>query len=99
MGCATVAPANRLDCFIDTTTVHGAKRKVLAAHRSQKEWLDLSRGWTRIRKRWSVLERPGCRADLSTPKAGGGICIWGFSANDDDPLREALKENYLCRES
>ena len=28
------------------------------------------------------------------PKAGGGICIYGFCAEDADPLRDALGKDY-----
>ena len=32
------------DLFVDTTSVHARKRNALAAHASQKEWLDRTQG-------------------------------------------------------
>lgn len=89
------------DCFIDTTSVHATKREALAAHRSQKEWLDASQGMGSYLQTMDALSLELGRMSGRFQHAEG----WrrhlhlGFSTNDDDPLREALKENFLCRES
>jgi N-acetylglucosamine malate deacetylase 1 len=89
------------DCFINTTSVHSAKREALAAHRSQKEWLDASQGMDSYLQTMDALSLELGRMSGRFEHAEG----WrrhlhlGFSANDDDPLREELNANYLCRES
>ena len=89
------------DCFIDTTSMHAAKREALAAHRSQKEWLDASQGMDSYLQTMDALSLEVGRMSGRYQHAEG----WrrhlhlGFSAVDDDPLRAALKENYLCRGS
>jgi N-acetylglucosamine malate deacetylase 1 len=86
------------DCFIDTTSVHGAKREALAAHRSQKEWLDASQGMDSYLQTMDAFSLELGRMSGRFQHAEG----WrrhlhlGFSANDDDPLRDELKVNYLC---
>jgi hypothetical protein len=73
------------------------KREALAAHKSQRGWLDTSQGISsfllamenmrlevgRMSKRFKCAE--GWRRHLHL----------GFSATDDDPLDEALGRNYL----
>ena len=89
------------DCFIDTASVHPAKREALAAHRSQKEWLDASQCMDSYLNTMDALSLEVGRMSGRFEHAEG----WrrhlhlGFSATDDDPLREELKENYSCRES
>ena len=89
------------DCFIDTASVHAGKREALACHRSQKEWLDASQGMDSYLQTMDGLSLELGRMSGRFQHAEG----WrrhlhlGFSANDDDPLREELKENYVCRES
>ena len=89
------------DCFIDTTRVHATKREALAAHRSQKEWLDASQGMDSYLQTMDTLSLELGRMSGRFQHAEG----WrrhlhlGFSASDDDPLHDALKEYFLCRES
>jgi LmbE family N-acetylglucosaminyl deacetylase len=89
------------DCFLDTTSVHAAKRAALAAHRSQKEWLDASQGMDSYLQTMDGLSLELGKMSGRCQHAEG----WrrhlhlGFSANDDDPLRDELQEYYLCRES
>jgi LmbE family N-acetylglucosaminyl deacetylase len=82
------------DLFVDITSVRGRKRQALAAHLSQKAWLDATQGMDsyldsademsrevgRMSGRWEYAE--GWRRHLHL----------GFSARDDDPLAEALGE-------
>ena len=42
--CDPLRNATEPDGFVDTTEVHARKREALAAHSSQKEWLDVSQG-------------------------------------------------------
>ena len=78
--------------YVDTTPVHARKREALAAHESQKRWLDVSQGMDsyliamdemaaevgRLSRRFESAE--GWRRHLHV----------GFSATDSDPLKEAL---------
>jgi N-acetylglucosamine malate deacetylase 1 len=80
------------DCYVDTTQVHGVKRAALAAHHSQKHWLDVSQGMDSYlvsldemsaelgRRSGSFLHAEAWRRHLHL----------GLSAEDVDPLREAL---------
>lgn len=89
------------DCYIDTTSVHATKREALATHRSQKEWLDASQGMDSYLQTMDALSLELGRVSGRFQHAEG----WrrhlhlGFSANDDDPLHDALKEYFLCREN
>jgi LmbE family N-acetylglucosaminyl deacetylase len=83
--------------FVNTTSVHATKREALAAHASQKEWLDASQGMDsyllavdemslavgRMSRRFKHVE--GWRRHLHL----------GFSAAGADPLATALGRNYF----
>jgi LmbE family N-acetylglucosaminyl deacetylase len=83
------------DFFIDTTSVHATKREALAAHRSQKEWLDASQGMDSYLQTMDTLSLEVGRMSGQFEHAEG----WrrhlhlGFSAAADDPLREALNQS------
>ena len=89
------------DCFIDTASVHATKREALAAHRSQKEWLDASQGMDSYLNTMDSLsfEVGGMSGRFQHAEGWRRHLHLGFSATDEDPLREELKEKYLCRES
>ena len=89
------------DCFIDTTSVHTAKREALAAHHSQKEWLDASQGMDSYLQTMDAfsLELGWMSGRFQHAEGWRRHLHLGFSAADDDPLREVLKENHLWRES
>ncbi|HTG45287.1 MAG TPA: LmbE family protein, partial [Verrucomicrobiae bacterium] len=86
----------RPGAFVQTTSVHALKRKALAAHESQKAWLDSSQGMDsyllsmdnfslelgRMSRRFQFAE--GWRRHLH----------YGFCAPDADPLRDALGQDY-----
>lgn len=88
-------------CYIDTHSVHEVKRHSLAAHESQKHWLDVSQGMDsylismdeasqavgKLSGRFQYAE--GWRRHLHL----------GFSVTDRDPLKEALGELCLINES
>jgi N-acetylglucosamine malate deacetylase 1 len=80
------------DFFVDTTAVQSAKRQALAAHASQKEWLDATQGMD------SYLDA-GDEAARAVGRMSGRFAYaegWrrhlhlGLSATDDDPLAAAL---------
>lgn len=85
------------DFFIDTTTVHGLKRDALAAHESQKAWLDASQGMDSYLVAMDNLSLEVGRMSRQFEHAEG----WrrhlhvGFSATDTDPLQSILADNYL----
>ena len=80
------------EAFVNTGSVHPIKRAALAAHRSQREWLDASQGldsYLRAMDGFSLAigkmsgrfkHSEGWRRHLHL----------GFSAKEADPLREAL---------
>jgi len=85
------------DFFIDTTGVHGEKRDALAAHESQKAWLDASQGMDSYLVAMDNLSLEVGRLSGQFEHAEG----WrrhlhvGFSAADTDPLQSILRDNYL----
>ena len=82
----------RAGLYVDTTSVHATKRKALAAHKSQKNFLDetqgmdsylvtmdeLSQGVGKLSGRFEYAE--GWRRHLHL----------GYSSKEQDPLAEAL---------
>ena len=62
--------------YVDTTGVHAHKREALAAHESQKHWLDVSQAWTPTSSAWTRPPAPSANSPASsnTPKAGAGTC-------------------------
>jgi len=85
------------ELFVNTTGVHKRKRDALAAHRSQKDWLDVSQGLDSYLITMDGFSEELGRMSGQFQHAEG----WrrhlhlGFSAEDTDPLREALGAN--CR--
>lgn len=82
--------------FVDTTSVQAAKRTALAAHVSQKEWLDVSQGMDSYLDAMETMARTVGAMSRGYRYAEG----WrrhshlGFCAEHDDPLREALGNRY-----
>jgi N-acetylglucosamine malate deacetylase 1 len=83
--------------YVDTASVHETKRRALAAHYSQKHWLDVSQGMD------SYLISMD-EASMAVGKLSGEFTHaegWrrhlhhGFSRQDIDPLRDALGEACL----
>jgi len=87
--------------FVDTVSVHAQKREALAAHQSQKAWLDASQGmdsYLRIMDTFSgevgamsgrFLHAEGWRRHLHL----------GFCKDEADPLRDALGDRCLINSS
>jgi len=82
--------------FVNTTSVHAVKREALAAHTSQKAWLDTSQGMDSYLLAMDEMSLAVGRMSRRFPHAEG----WrrhlhlGFSSAEIDPLAEALKKNY-----
>ena len=82
------------DFYVDISSVIAQKRKMLAMHRSQKEWLDRSQGMDSYLQ---TMERNsnevGKRTDRFQYAEGWTRHLYlGYCAPDADPLTEALIE-------
>lgn len=85
------------ELYVDTTSVHAQKRAALAAHASQREWLDATQGMDSY---LSAMDE----ASLAVGRMSGRFEFaegWrrhshlGFSPKEVDPLSEVLGENCL----
>jgi LmbE family N-acetylglucosaminyl deacetylase len=80
------------ELFVNTTSVHKTKLASLAAHRTQQEWLDVSQGMNSYLQAMEDASRAIGKMSGKFRYAEG----WrrhshlGFSAEEIDPLREAL---------
>ncbi|MDB6138861.1 MAG: LmbE family protein [Verrucomicrobiaceae bacterium] len=87
--------------YVDTSSVHPIKRQALAAHHSQKHWLDVSQGMDSYLVSMDDLSLEVGRLSGSFQYAEG----WrrhlhlGFSSIDHDPLIEVLGDHYLVNEA
>jgi LmbE family N-acetylglucosaminyl deacetylase len=83
--------------FVNTTTVHKTKHAALAAHKSQQKWLDVSQGLNCYLLAMEDMSREVGRMSKKFQHAEGWRrhLHYGFSAQDRDPLREALGRKYL----
>jgi len=82
--------------FIDTTSVHAIKRRALAAHQSQRAWLDASQGmdsYLGVMEEMSLAVGEMSRRFKHAEGWRRHLHL-GFSATDRDPLREALGGDY-----
>ncbi len=83
--------------YVNTTAVHAQKRAALAAHHSQKHWLDVSQGMDSYLVSLNDMSREIGRLSGRFEYAEG----WrrhlhlGFSATDSDPLQQALGADYV----
>lgn len=83
--------------FVNTTAVHATKLAALAAHQSQQGWLDVSQGMNSYLRSMEEMSRAVGKLSKKFKFAEG----WrrhlhlGFSADDIDPLAEALGKD--CR--
>jgi LmbE family N-acetylglucosaminyl deacetylase len=82
--------------YVNTTAVHRLKRAALAAHASQKTWLDVSQGMDSYLRAMDQCSRTVGRMSAQFKHAEG----WrrhahlGFCAANADPLRAALGKDY-----
>ena len=84
----------RAGLYVDTAGVHEKKREALAAHISQKHWLDVSQGMDSYLVSMDEASRAVGRLSAGYEFAEG----WrrhlhlGFSTKEIDPLRDALAD-------
>jgi len=87
--------------YVDTSSVHACKREALAAHESQKHWLDISQGMDSYLISMDEAARAIGKLSGQFEYAEG----WrrhlhlGFSAKDIDPLKDALGDLCLINEA
>ena len=80
------------DCFVDITPVQETRRRALAAHASQKDWLDATQGMGSYLDTCDAMSRRvGAMSGRFTHAEGWRRHLHlGLSAADDDPLAAAL---------
>lgn len=85
------------ELLIDTTSVHATKRAALACHASQKEWLDATQGQESYLNTMDDFSRRLGKRSKKFQHAEGWTrhLHYGFGAEKDDPLRDALGKKYL----
>jgi LmbE family N-acetylglucosaminyl deacetylase len=85
--------------FVDITAVLEAKAEALAAHASQKRWLDESQGMDSYIQTMRDGSSQVGRMSGQYESAEGWRRRehWGFCGPDDDPLAAALVPNYAMR--
>ena len=98
--CGPLRERIRPGLYVDVTSVAGAKRRMLACHRSQKEWLDESQGVDAYLDAMEGFSLEVGRMSGRFRHAEG----WrrrshlGFSAEGFDPLGELLGERAVVDE-
>ena len=89
-----------VESFVDTSSVFATQREALAAHASQRDWLDKSQGTDSYLKVLDDISLKVGRLSGRFRQAEG----WrrhlhlGFSTRDEDPLSRILAEKYFTRE-
>jgi LmbE family N-acetylglucosaminyl deacetylase len=83
--------------YVDITPVMKTKRQMLAAHRSQKAWLDVSQGINAYLDVMEALSQETGKMSGAFEYAEGWRRHYhlGFSVADQDPLCEALGERCI----
>jgi len=98
--CDPLRTPSPVESFVDTGSVFATQREALAAHASQRDWLDKSQGADSYLKVLDEMSLEVGRMSGRFRQAEG----WrrhlhlGFSANDEDPLHEILGEKYFLAE-
>ncbi|MEM7012250.1 MAG: PIG-L family deacetylase [Verrucomicrobiota bacterium] len=87
--------------FVDTTEVHEIKRNALAAHASQKDWLDQTQGMDSYLNTMEEFSAELGRLSGQFQQAEGWRrhLHYGFSGEDIDPLADALGAKYLVNQA
>ena len=87
----------RPEIYVDTSSVHVAKRAALACHASQKEWLDVTQGMDSYLVTMDTMSRKLAKQTRKFTYAEGWTrhLHFGFGAEKDDPLRDVLGKKYL----
>ena len=83
--------------FVDTSSVHATKRQALAAHESQKSWLDASQGMDSYLRMMDDFSLEVGRMSERFQHAEGWRrhLHFGFCAAEADPLSQTLGERCL----
>lgn len=83
--------------FVDVSSKMADKAAMLAAHRSQKQWLDESQGLdSYIHAMRDLMSEVGRMSGRFAYAEGWRKHLhWGFCAADDDPLRSALPADFV----
>ncbi len=95
--CTPLRQKIRAGLYVNTTPVHEQKRAALACHHSQKHWLDVSQGMDSYLASMDEVSRKVGQLSGPFQHAEG----WrrhlhlGFSAQEIDPLKEALGDDCL----
>jgi LmbE family N-acetylglucosaminyl deacetylase len=86
------------DACVDTTAVLARKRDMLACHRSQKEWLDVSQGMDAYLSEMERLSAEVGRLSGRYPHAEGWRLhsTLGFAPADFNPMETLIKKDYLA---
>lgn len=87
--------------YVNTTRVHPRKREALAAHVSQKHWLDVSQGMDSYLVSMDEASRAvGLRTGQFEFAEGWRRHLhYGYSSSEIDPLRDALGEDCQINEA
>ena len=98
--CTPLRVPVKADAFVDTTSVHETKRKSLAAHESQKHWLDVSQGMDSYLISMDEASRAVGRLSGKFEFAEGWRrhLYLGFSTAEIDPLKDALGDLHLIND-
>jgi LmbE family N-acetylglucosaminyl deacetylase len=80
------------DFFLNTESVHALKREALAAHKSQKEWLDATQGMDSYLKVMDEMSLEVGRLSGKFRHAEGWRrhLHWGLCGDKTDPLKQIL---------
>lgn len=86
------------DAFVNTASVHAQKRRALAAHESQKHWLDVSQGMdSYLITMDESAQRVGKLSGSFTYAEGWRRHLHlGLSSAEIDPLKDALGELWMA---
>jgi N-acetylglucosamine malate deacetylase 1 len=87
--------------YVNTTPVQETKLASLAAHKSQQGWLDASQGMNSYLQAMDDMSRAVGKLSKKFKHAEGWRrhLHYGFSANEIDPLAEALGKNCLINQA
>ena len=95
--CDPLRRPSPVESFVDTSSVFATQREALAAHASQKDWLDKSQGaGSYLRVLDELALKVGKMSGRFHQAEGWQRHLHlGFSARDEDPLQEILGEHYI----
>lgn len=87
--------------FVNTSGTQAVKRAALAEHKSQQSWLEASQGVDSLGGKVDDTARAVGKLSKKFNFAEGWWqhLHYGFSANEVDPLREALGKNFLLNKA